>query len=185
MPKRAGDWISEMRLSPRCCSGEQEEPHLARGVGALAAVAEKYSGIAFLDADNWYDRDHTMMTIKPAELPQHEHIDTNCYFFLPRSYYLLHHWCTMPRELAESGDHLFYLLLYHTFPKPAVVPKPTVNYLCMTEQIYLQLGEVPPPGAKPTLDWRDRQAWLDKLPPEELALVKLLTGLDFQQQPAA
>ena len=32
--------------------------NVARGVGALLAVAEKYSGIAFLDADNWYDEDH-------------------------------------------------------------------------------------------------------------------------------
>ena len=188
--------------------------NLGRGIGAMMAVAEKYDGIAFLDADNWYDDDHIesclaalqqnprtifaaaqrrfvrpngtpMPTIKPAELPHHEHIDTNCYFFLPRSYYLLHHWCTMPRELSESGDHLFYLLMYHTVPQPAVVPKPTVNYLCMIDEIYRQLGEEPPLGAKSTLDWRDRQKWINNLPQEELNLVKLLTGLDFQRLPAA
>jgi hypothetical protein len=29
-----------------------------RGVGALLAISEGYKGIGFLDADNWYDRDH-------------------------------------------------------------------------------------------------------------------------------
>ncbi len=196
-----------------------DRPHadygnLARGIGAMMAVAEKYSGIAFLDADNWYDNNHiesclaalkqnpgtiyaaaqrrfvrpdgsVMAKVRPAEVPNDEHIDTNCYFFFPRSYFLLHHWCTMPRELSESGDHLFYLLLYHRLPKPAVVPHPTVNYLCMMEHIYRQHGEVPPPGAKPSLDWHDRQAWLNTLSPEDLLLVKLLTGLDLQQRPAA
>jgi cellulose synthase/poly-beta-1,6-N-acetylglucosamine synthase-like glycosyltransferase len=188
--------------------------NLGRGIGAMVAIAEKYSGIAFLDADNWYDSNHVerclatldqnpgaifaaaqrrfvrpdgsvMTKVRPAEVPYDEHIDTNCYFFLPRAYFLLHHWCTMPQELAASGDHLFYLLLYHRVPKPAVVALPTVNYLCMIEQVYRQHGETPPPGARPTLNWHDRQAWLNSLSTEDLLLVKLLTGLDLKKRPAA
>lgn len=184
--------------------------NVARGVGALLAVSEKYDGIAFLDADNWYDDDHiasclaaleesprslyaaarrrfvrpnasVMETVTPAELPFEQHVDTNCFFFKPRLFYLLHHWCTIPRELSASGDRLFFLLLYGKSVTPAVVSKPTVNYLCMIEQVYRAQGEEPPPGAKPSLQWKDRQAWIDSRTPEEMILVKLLTGLDLQQ----
>jgi hypothetical protein len=184
--------------------------NVARGVGALLAVAEKYSGIAFLDADNWYDDDHiacclaaaqaspnsvfaaaqrkfvrpdgsVMVSVRPAEVPYAQHIDTNCYFFLPNSYQFLHRWCTMPQELSESGDHLFYLLLQTSGLAPAVVPKPTVNYLCMFEQVYRDKGEVPPVGAKPSLDWSNRQAWLNALSPDDLGLVRSLTGLNLNQ----
>jgi hypothetical protein len=185
--------------------------NVARGIGALLAVSEKYSGIAFLDADNWYDDDHVesclaaaqsspgcvfaaaqrkfvrpdgslMETVRPAEVPHADHIDTNCYFFLPSAYQFVHRWCTIPQELSESGDHLFYLLLQMNGLAPAVVPKATVNYLCMFEQVYRDKGEVPPAGAKPTLNWGNRQAWLNGLSPDEIALVRSLTGLNLQQE---
>jgi hypothetical protein len=188
--------------------------NVARGLGALMAIAEKYSGIAFLDADNWYDDDHiecclaaarsspqsifvaaqrrfvrpdasVMVSVRPAELPYAEHIDTNCYFFLPRSYMFLHRWCTMPQELSASGDHLFYLLLKANGLTPAVVPKPTLNYLCMFEQVYRDQGEVPPPGAKPSLNWSNRQAWINSLSPDDLGLARLLTGLNLMQDSAS
>ena len=185
--------------------------NVARGVGALLAVAEKYSGIAFLDADNWYDDDHiesclaaaqassdcvfvaaqrrfvrpdgsVMVSVRPAEIPHADHIDTNCYFFLPNAYQFVHRWCTMPQELSESGDHLFYLLLRMNGLTPAIIPKATVNYLCMFEQVYRDKGEEPPVGAKPSLSWSNRQAWLNGLSPDELALVRSLTGLNLQQE---
>ena len=205
------DWISTKPVRHVIL----DRPHsdygnAARGLGALMAVAEKYSGITFLDADNWYDDDHIescltaarnspnsvfvaaqrkfvrpdgsiMASVRPAEVPNAEHIDTNCYFFLPKSYLFLHRWCTMPQELSESGDHLFYLLLHTSGLAPAVVHKPTVNYLCMFEKVYLDRGEVPPVGAKPTLNWNNRQAWINTLSPEDLGLVRLLTGLNLTQ----
>ncbi len=186
--------------------------NVGRGIGALLGVAEKYTGITFLDADNWYDADHieqclaaaaanpqalfvaaqrkfcrpdgsVMTTVKPAEIPNAQHIDTNCYFFLPGAYQFVHRWVTMPQELSESGDHLFYILLHVSGVHPAIVPKPTVNYLCMFEQVYLEKGEMPPPGAKPSLNWNTRQAWLNTLSEQELALVRTLTGLQLQQEP--
>jgi glycosyltransferase involved in cell wall biosynthesis len=183
----------------------------ARGVGALMAVAEKYDAICFLDADNWYDDGHieaclaaagehpdrayvaaqrrfirpdgsAVTTGRPAELPRTEHVDTNCYFFLPGSYHFLPRWCTIPRELSQSGDHLFYLSMKLAGVTPAVVPEPTVNYLCMFENIYRLLGEEPPPGAKPMLQWQDLQDWLNRLTPPELDRVRALTGVPLSQQ---
>lgn len=186
--------------------------NFARGVGALGALAEGYDAICFLDADNWYDDDHiatclaaaeampqasyvaarrrfvrpdasVMAGFEPAEYPEHEHVDTNC-LFLPRAVYpYLHRWCTMPRELSASGDHLFFLGLLMAGLTAAPTARPTVNYLCMFEHVYLGRGEPPPPGAKPILDWAKCQAWLNGLSPEALAHVNALVGLNLPQTP--
>jgi hypothetical protein len=205
------DWISAETVRHVIL----DQPHadygdVARGVGALLAVAEKYDAITFLDADNWYDDDHVeccltaaqstpgsafvaaqrkfvradgsvMAPVRPAEVPHAEHIDTNCYFFLPKSYHFLHYWCTIPQELSPSGDHLFYLLLKLNSVNLGVVPKPTVNYFCNFEHIYREIGEQPPPGAKPILNWKNQQAWINSLSPDELGLVRSLTGLGLVQ----
>jgi hypothetical protein len=67
--------------------------------------------------------------------------------------------------------------------KPGVVPKPTVNYLCNFEQIYRQIGEEPPPDARPLVNWNDQQAWINSLSAEELGVVRSLTGLSLVQNP--
>jgi hypothetical protein len=193
-----------------------DRPHadygnFARGVGALAAVAEGYDAVCFLDADNWYDDDHiatclaaaeampragyvaarrrfvrpdaSVITGVPEDYPDFEHIDTNCLFLPPAVYPYIHRWCTMPRELSASGDHLFFLGLHVEGLVAAPAAHPTVNYLCLVEQIYLGRGETPPPNAKPVLNWAERQAWLNGLSPEALAHVSALAGLRLPQIP--
>lgn len=184
--------------------------NFARGVGALAALAEAYDGILFLDADNWYDEDHVavcleaaasapqipfvaaqrrfvrpdlsvMTSVRPAEVPADLHVDTNCMFLLPGAYPFIHRWCTIPRDLSASGDHLFYLGLVMAGLPPTPTPRATVNYLCMFENVYRDHGEIPPPGAKPVLQWAMRQAWIDELTPEQLAHVRALVGLNLPQ----
>lgn len=109
----------------------------ACGIGAMLAVAEGYDAIAFLDADNWYDANHietclaaaktgdkpadivaaqrrfvrpdgSIMPLTPVDKPLGDKVDTNCFFLLPLAYYTLNKWCTMPRELSQHGDELFY-----------------------------------------------------------------------------
>lgn len=196
-----------------------DKPHgdfgnAARGIAAVMAIAEGYSGICFLDADNWYDDDHiesclaalnanpeasvaaaqrrfvrpdcsVFAAVRPAELPRHEHIDTNCYLFQQKAFPIVHVWATMPKELAVFGDHLFYLLTVGEGLKPAIVPKPTVNYLCMMDHVYIKYGEEPPPGARSTTEWSVCQAWLNGLSPEAFLQVKLLTQLNLFQEAAA
>lgn len=208
------DWLTAERIRHITLDQPHRDyGDFARGVGALMAVAEKYDAITFLDADNWYDDDHvqcclevakscpgnafvaaqrrfvrpdgSVMSGRVAEAPHADHIDTNCYFFLPRAYAFLHYWCTIPQELSPSGDHLFYLLLKANGIHPAIVPKPTINYLCMFEQVYRARGEEPPPGAKPSVDWRNQQAWIDALSPAELDLARALSGLALPQAAAS
>ena len=182
----------------------------ARGIGALAAVAEKYDGIAYLDADNWYDADHlesclaaaqrhpdrvdyviarrkfvrpdgSLLPVVPAEMPDTEHVDTNCLFFLPMSYHLIHRWCIMPRELSAFGDRLFHYMCKNASFVPAIVEKRTVNYVCLFENIYRSIGETPVPGAKPPVDWNHAQSWLDSLTPEQFLVTQTLTGLHLRK----
>jgi hypothetical protein len=210
----AQDWIDrEPVRHQKLDRAHGDYGNFARGVGALAALAEGYDGICFLDADNWYDEDHVavcleaaarapttafvaarrrfvrpdhsvMAAVRPAEAPFAEHVDTNCMFLLPGAYPFVHRWCTIPRELSASGDQLFYLGLVMAGLAPTPVSHVTVNYLCMFDSVYRDHGEVPPPGAKPILHWADRQAWIDALSPEQLVHVRALVGLNLPQNPA-
>jgi hypothetical protein len=177
----------------------------------MEAVNSGYDGVMFLDADNWYDDDHVekclavvadnpttafiaarrrfvrtdltvMASVIPSELPFEEHVDTNCMFLRWPIFPFLHHWCTMPQELAGSGDHLFYLLMMVNGLKPACVPTPTVNYLCLFDTVYRELGEEPPAEAKPIISWEDNQAWIDSLSPIDLARICNLVGMRLFQK---
>jgi len=180
--------------------------NLARGLGAQLAIAEKYDAIAFLDADNVYRDEHLEMCLAAAreaprapyviaqrdyvrpdgstmplgrseDFPDGDHVDTNCYLFLPPAYPLLHHWCTLPREFSAVGDRLFRQLLKARLPAPALTARKTVAYTCLFEGLYRALGEAPPPGAKPGVDWRPALAWLEARAAEELPLIDELSGV--------
>jgi hypothetical protein len=180
--------------------------NVARGLAALMAVSENYEAIAFLDADNWYADDHLETCLTAAEaqpaapyviarrffvrldesvmplasgedVPLGDHVDTNCYLFLPPAFALLHYWVTIPQEFSAVGDRLFRLLLKSRLSTPVVASKPTVFYTCLFESIYRGLGEAFPPGAKPGVDWRPGIEWLRRLPAERRGLVDQLAGL--------
>ena len=46
-----------------------------RGIGAQLAISEAYDGVAFLDADNWYDSDHVQVCIESARSLTGNYID--------------------------------------------------------------------------------------------------------------
>ena len=54
-------------------------------------------------------------------------------------------------------------------------------YFCNFEHIYREIGEQPPPAAKPIWDWKNQQAWIHSLSPDELDLVRSLTDLCLVQ----
>ncbi len=185
--------------------------NVARGVGALMAIAEKYDAIAFLDADNWYDADHLETCVAAAasnefapfvvaqrnfvrpdesviridlmeDMPLGHHVDTNCYLFLPPTFPLLHYWCTIPQEFSAQGDRLFRQVLRANFSTPPVViARRTVNYTCLFESIYNAIGETPPDGAKPNVDWEPGLRWLKSLTGRDSALVDHLSGLQLSK----
>ncbi len=181
-----------------------DQPHgdygnVARGTGALLAVAEAYEGIGFLDADNYLDRNHvTLCTaagdggadlviarrrfVRPdgrdlylAEEPGH--IDTSCWWFQPGSYHLLSYWMTIPREVTPIGDRIFSGLVEASKLAAAEVADITVNYTCLWEGVYRRFGETPPEAAKPDIDLIAVLEWLCALrEPQRQVVAKLCAG---------
>ena len=147
-----------------------------RGLGALLAIAEGYNAVCFLDADNWIEPNHIQTCIETAAVSfgsidecdcvfakrlfkrfdettmpiseEPNHVDTNCYFFLPGSFHMLSIWVTMPKYMSSLGDRFFYSALSARKFRVASTMTPTVNYHCTFASLYRAIGEVPPIGCK-------------------------------------
>ncbi len=120
-----------------------------------------------------------MEAVRPAELPYAEHVDTNCFIFMPGSYHLIHRWCIMPQQLSSIGDNVFYHMLKGSNLTLAITSKPTVNYLCMFRHVYEQFGEEPPIGCKGPNTQIDIHAFLRSVPLERRPILQRLTGLQL------
>jgi len=201
------DWIDSAGVRHiRLDRAHGDYGNVARGIAAQIAVAEKYDAIAFLDADNWYRDDHLEVCLAAAaalprapyviaqrdfvrldgsvmplprseDYPAGDHVDTNCYLFLPASYGQLHYWCSLPREFSSVGDRLFRQVLKARLGPPALAERKTVAYTCLFEGVYRAIGEAPPPGAKPGVDWRPALTWLAERAPEDLPIIDELSGV--------
>lgn len=177
-----------------------------RGVGAVLAMAEGYDGFCFCDADNWLETIHVEACLAAArglgddcdyviarrflrrpdetilpltDEPIENHVDTNCFFFLPGSYHLLHLFSNMPNEMSSVGDRIFYSGLKARQLRTAVVTSPTVNYHCLWLPCYKVLGEAPPEGAKPAIDASQIDRWLSGLSPRQREIASRRSGLQF------
>jgi glycosyltransferase involved in cell wall biosynthesis len=174
-----------------------------RGLGALMAVSEGYEAIGLLDADNWLAPDHVANCLElasrqtepcdfivarrhlmtPDEIllnlgvePSSSHVDTSCYFFLPGSYPVLHHWVTLPKPLTLINDRMFLAAATAYKLRSAQVDRPTVFYETLWSANYEAAGLAAPPNAKPNVDMMPAQVWLDSLSAEQLRLANKLAG---------
>lgn len=207
---RAQNWIDRERVRHvKLGRTHGDYGNAARGVGGLLAAAEGFRCIAFLDADNWYEPDHLEQCMEAAagcpaadcdyvvarrrwmrpdesfidapDEPVERHVDTNCLVLLPGSHHLISLWASMPRQLSAIGDRIFYAALRSRGLRSAVVPRATVNYLCLWEYVYRQKGEAPPPGAKPVIDTSPIADWLRSLSPRELEIASRLSGVRLER----
>ena len=171
------DWIESASVRHiRLDRSHQDFGNTPRGLGALLAASEGYDVIGFLDADNWYEKNHIHACLAAAEetfggrdncdcviakrsfrrpdesvLPIDElpgHTDTNCFVFLPGSFHLLSIWVTMPKVWSHHGDRVFNRALRSSGLKLAFTDTRTVNYFTNWASDYRRAGEPPPPGAK-------------------------------------
>lgn len=178
-----------------------------RGLGLLIAIAEQYDAIGFLDADNYLEPNHVESAFKAASLvpdcdfviaqrhlrrpdlsilpvndePIEEHIDTNCYLFLPGSYHAAMDFALVPRQISIIGDRFFYSKLKNQDLKASVIPLKTVNYRCLWEPIYRACGEPLPPDAKPAVDQKPVEDWLKALTPRGREILKRRTHFDVEK----
>lgn len=202
------DWIDGVPVRHLKLDTEHDDVgNTPRGIGALMAIAERYDAVTFLDADNWWEPNHVEECLKAAAqtpdcdyviakrfmrrpdgslLPHGEnlnHVDTNCYFFLPGSYAVVPRWAMIPHGLAWIGDNVFWQMLQREPLVRAVTYNATVNYLCLYEMTYRARGEIPPEGFKPMRDTAaEVSAWLDTLSPREHVIESRLAGIDLTIQ---
>ena len=175
----------------------------ARGLGALLAVADKYDGIGFLDADNFLDPDHVARCVeRGAQEPrpdaliarrrfvrpdgselhlseEPDHIDTNSWWFLDGAYHLLPFWVLIPRQMTPIGDRVFAGLTETAKLVCAPLSQATVNYTCLWEGVYRLIGETPPEGAKPDIDLKAVLRWMIALEGEKRRNVARLCAGDL------
>jgi len=175
-----------------------------RGIGCLIGVAEEYDGICLLDADNWLEPSHLEACLKAASslpggidscdyvvakryfrrpdetimpiLDETEHVDTNCFFFLPGSYSVLPVWASMPSFLSPITDRIFNQSIRSKAYKIAYVDNPTVNYHCLWEALYKFSSEKPPSDAKPSIDVQSVIIQFGSMTLREVELVNRLVG---------
>ena len=169
------------------------------------AVSEGYYGIGLLDADNWVEPDHIACCIETAskypdadylvgrmfqrrpdetvlpvpEDPFPDHVDTNCFFFLPGSFHMLSHFSVMPQEFSIVGDKVFNLAMKGAGMISAKLPHRTVNYSCLWPSMYRIVGETPLPEAKQDIDVSHLDVWLRERSPRELELIARRAGVRF------
>ena len=184
--------------------------NVARGTGALLAVAEEFDAIAFLDADNWFDDTHVSSCIQAAHstaaLPdfvvarrrlcradgsllsgpdraedQGQHVDTSCFFLLRSSFHVAARWAAIPKALSEVGDRVFLKLLIAENLRANRCSSTTVNYLCTYRAPYLAANEEPPPWAKPDPNPTRFASWWRSLSPSERTIASRLLGFPLVQ----
>jgi len=200
------DWVDgEQVRHLRLDRSHADHGNTPRGVGALLAAAEGFDAIALLDADNWLDSNHLEVCLNAAasaarkcdlviarrrfcrpdgsvlpvqDEPVSEHVDTNCFVFLPGSYHLLSFWALMPKPLSVAGDRFFWAGVRARGLVCALVTEAvTVNYVSMWAGEYLKNGETPPVGAKTVERFEPMRAWLRRLTRRERAAASRLAGV--------
>lgn len=145
-----------------------------RIIGALHAVNRGFDGIAFLDADNWYEPQHLDLLVRAAinasvpvatatrtlwseegralgtctECDGEIHVDTNCYLIMRPAYKHLAAWGFKDRNLSISGDRIFWRALLEAGVGHVHCQTPTVNYTTNFAAHWVRRGEEPPPNSK-------------------------------------
>jgi FkbM family methyltransferase len=148
---------------------------LARCVGALAAIAEGFDAIAFLDADNWYRPDHlarmvalhirtgvalctsgrsihrldgSLLAADDQQSDGEEFTDTSCLCFFRPAFDLVTLWGAMPRDAGPICDRLMWDAVKLRGISRAHDAAPSVGFRSQYVGHYRQAGEAPPHGAK-------------------------------------
>jgi glycosyltransferase involved in cell wall biosynthesis len=180
---KVANWNVEHVVLPRPHNDYGSTP---RAIGSWHAAGLQFDGVAFLDADNWYDREHIASLLDLYEhsgapfltssrllcrldgsvmRPCHvtdgtSFVDTSCMLLMREAFGLIANWCLMPDWAQIISDRVFLYYARAAGIKMAHSGKPTVYYRCGKAGIYHDLGEVPPQGVRPKPDYESAlQRW--------------------------
>ena len=183
-------WAADHILLPKAHGDIGSTPRL---VGAVHAIGLGADAIAFLDADNWYERDHIAGLIELFAHPQaaflsssrtlrrrdgsvlgvcpmtdpDRFIDTNCMMFTRAAFPLLFNWVLMPHYAHLVGDRVMLQRIRESGASRAHSRRHSVNYTCAKPGLYIRMGEQPPAdlGPKPPYAQADERWIADGYPP--------------------
>ena len=164
-----------------------------RLIGCYHAIGLGYDAVAFLDADNWYRKDHIEQLIelhkntkavflsssrmlcrldgtemaKCNSIDSDKFIDTNCIMITRGGFELLQRWVLMPNYGHLIGDRIFLYYAKMMQLERSHNNLPTVFYRCSKEGIYKNLKEPIPEGVQPRPDYESSfKLWVDDGNPE-------------------
>ena len=169
-------WPVEHVISPRAHHDYGSTP---RVLGAFHAIGMQFDGIAFLDADNWYAREHIASLLKLHEqtgapfltssrllcrldgsvmgpcymTDGSSFVDTSCMLLMREAFGLIANWCLMPDYAQIISDRVFLFQAKAAGIGVDHTGEPTVYYRCGKAGIYHHFGETPPPGVQPKPDY--------------------------------
>ncbi|HVC49111.1 MAG TPA: glycosyltransferase family A protein [Burkholderiales bacterium] len=202
------DWINNKKIRQIILDkAHADYGDSPRSIGLILALREQYDAIQFLDADNILSSNHvelmwkvqsvrnldvvvsTRRFLRPdgSVLPYTwqadetgDHVDTGCYFFTRPSYSEAIRWSLIPKQLSCIGDRIFLSMLKNSGLRIERAIEPTVGYTNLWKDVYVAIGEVPPPGAK-TLDREisEMNSWWKQLADEERKLIQNTLGISL------
>jgi hypothetical protein len=169
-------WAVDHVVLPRCHHDIGSTP---RVIGSFHAIGLGFDGIAFLDADNWYDCDHIASLLelhartgapfltssrllcrldgsvmgKCHLTNATSFVDTSCMLLMHGAFGLIANWSLMPDYAQIISDRVFLSLARAAGIALAHSDRPTVHYRCGKSGIYDHFGETPPPGVEPRPDY--------------------------------
>jgi glycosyltransferase involved in cell wall biosynthesis len=176
-----------------------------RCIASLSAMNSQFDAIAYLDADNWYERRHietmielhlrtgspvctatrnihrldgTFMYTDRNGSDGKAHVDTSCLFLSRSVFSILPLWAMMPRQLSPICDRVFWNAILARGFSSVHNLEPTVAFRTQYRVHYENLGETPPLNAK-TNDGSTGQAyrWWELLSEEDRTQWKNYLGL--------
>ena len=174
--RRINRWQAEHVRLPRSHGDIGSTPRL---IGSYHAIGLGVDAVAFLDADNWYRRDHianllaemdrhhadfvsssrtlcrldgSLMGLCPLTDPE-RFIDTNAMLFGRGAFHLLHQWVLMPPYGHLIGDRIMLHHLKQAGIRRQHLNEHSVFYRCSKEGLYRQMNEVIPSGVQERPDY--------------------------------
>lgn len=156
----------------------------ARAIGGILAAAEGCDAVTFLDADNWYERDHLAALLEAhartgaavvtsgrtlygldgrrlgpcLEVDGERFTDTNCLCLFRPGFGLIGAWAAVPAGRAAVGDRYVWAAAVRSGLQRVHTGRPTVNYRTPYKFHYDLFGVPTPAGAKILVEYPDRIA---------------------------
>jgi hypothetical protein len=194
-------WRAEHIVMPRAHADNGNTP---RVVGAISAFNLGYDAVAFLDADNWFQRDHVSRTValnrltgaaacttnRTMHAPDGSymfdddkndgrvHVDTSCLFMTRAVMPVLARWAMMPRQLGPICDTVYWSTILQSGLSHAHDPEMTVAFRTTYEADFRRIGAPLPENVKTLHMSMEPIRWLKSLPAVERQRMRSELGWD-------